>query len=111
MFSHYCKGALGCILAFDLTRPPTFFHLDDWLTLVRDNTANIPILLVGTKLDAAPSKLPEAQEYAENHALSGYLETSSKDGINITEAFYLISNMMWNRLTTTIPETVKTWTT
>jgi Ras-related protein Rab-11B len=111
LMPHYCKGALGCILAFDLTRPITFFHLDDWLSLVRDNTTNIPILLVGTKSDAALSELPEAHQYADTHALAGYIQTSSKDGINITEAFETVSNLMWNRLTSSPLQTANTWIT
>ncbi|MFX0168351.1 MAG: Rab family GTPase [Candidatus Hodarchaeota archaeon] len=109
LMPRYCQGALGCLLAFDLTRISTFFHLDDWLSLVRENTNNIPILLIGTKLDAVHQTSSEAKEYAETHELAGYLETSSKEGVNVTEAFDLVSNLMWNRLTTSEPQTVNTW--
>lgn len=96
----YCRGALGCILAFDLTRPSTFYHLDDWLTLVRENTADIPILLVATKRDAAKYPSDEGLRYAQTNSLAGFIETSSKEGYNVTEVFDTISSLMWNRLLT-----------
>ena len=96
----YCRGALGCILAFDLTRPPTFYHLDDWLTLVRENTNDIPILLVATKRDSAKYSSDEGLRYAQTNALAGFIETSSKEGYNVAEVFNTITSLMWNRLLT-----------
>jgi small GTP-binding protein len=104
----YCRGALGCILAFDLTRPPTFYHLDAWLNLVRNNTADIPILLVGTKADAGNNNTDLAVDYKQINNLAGYLETSSKEGKNVTETFETIANLMWTRLTTSEPQSLMT---
>ena len=106
----YCRGALGCILAFDLTRPPTFYHLDEWLNLVRKNTTDIPILLVGTKSDAGSFNRDMAPDYAKVHGLVGYLETSSKAGINVSDAFQIIANLMWTRVTTAEPISPQTIT-
>jgi small GTP-binding protein len=99
----YCRGALGCILAFDLTRPSTFYHLDEWLNLVRNNTNDIPILLVGTKRDAGDKNSDMAIDYAKINNLVGYLETSSKTDFNVSEAFDTIANLMWTRITTADP--------
>ena len=106
LMPHYCRGALGCILAFDLTRLTTFYHLDEWLTIVRENTENIPIILVGTKADVPSTQRQDGQQYAELNGLAGYLETSSKDGINVTETFNNIANLMWSRLTTSEPVSI-----
>ncbi len=100
----YCRGALGCILAFDLARPPTFYHLDEWLNLVRNNTDDIPILLVGTKRDVGNNNSDMAHDYAKLNNLVGYLETSSKIGLNVSEVFENIANLMWLRITTARPE-------
>lgn len=104
----YCRGALGCILAFDLTRPPTFYHLDEWLGLVRKNTSDIPILLVGTKRDVSNKNSDLALDYARINNLEGYLETSSKDGLNVTNTFETIADLMWTRLTTAEPQSLLT---
>ena len=104
----YCRGALGCILAFDLTRPPTFYHLDEWLGLVRKNTSDIPILLVGTKRDVSNKNSDLALDYTRINNLEGYLETSSKDGLNVTNTFETIADLMWTRLTTAEPQSLLT---
>ncbi len=93
----YCLGSHGCILAFDLSRPATFHHLDEWLGVVRKKTDNIPILLVGTKCDIVMTIQEKADEYVANHSLSGFLSTSSKEGVNVDEVFELIAHLMWTR--------------
>ncbi|MFX1491255.1 MAG: Rab family GTPase [Promethearchaeota archaeon] len=103
LMPHYCRGAMGCILAFDLTRLTTFYHLDEWLEIVRENTQTIPIILIGTKADIPSTQRQDGHEYAKLNGLAGYLETSSKDGINVTETFDIIANLMWSRLTTSEP--------
>jgi small GTP-binding protein len=100
----YCRGSLGCLLAFDLTRPPTFYHLDQWLTLVRDNTDEIPILLLGNKRDAGEKNSDLAKDYAQINGLAGYLETSAKEGYNVDKAFETIATLMWTHLTTAEPQ-------
>jgi small GTP-binding protein len=107
----YCQGSLGCILAFDLTRPPTFYHLDQWLTLVRNNTDDIPILLVGNKRDAGDKNSDLAKDYAQVNNLAGYLETSAKQGHNVTKTFETITNLMWTRITTANQQSLLTTTT
>lgn len=93
----YCIGTHGAILAFDLSRPTTFFHLDDWLEIIREKTDNIPILLIGTKCDIVVEIQETAEEYVANRTLSGYMETSSKENVNVNEAFELIAHLMWTR--------------
>lgn len=98
LMPRYCIGAHGCLLAFDLTRPVTFFHLDDWLKLVREHAGEIPILLVGTKLDISPLVRTEAEAYVTVHGLNGYIETSAKDDVGVQEVFQLIADLMWARI-------------
>ena len=69
--------------------------LDEWLKLVRDNTEDIPIIVIGTKADlhrAVDRK--EVIEYAKNNGLKAYFETSSKDDVNVTPAFEYIAKQM-----------------
>jgi small GTP-binding protein len=94
MMPRYCQGAHGCLLAFDLTRQLTFRNLSQWLPIIRDNCADIPILLVGTKLDIVQVYQEHPHDFVEKHHLIGYMETSSKANINVTESFELIANYM-----------------
>jgi small GTP-binding protein len=100
----YCRGSLGCLLAFDLTRPPTFYHLDQWLTLIQNNTDEIPILLLGNKRDAGEKNSDLAKDYAKINGLAGYIETSAKEGYNVDKVFETIATLMWTRLTTAEPQ-------
>ncbi len=47
----YIIGAKGAILLYDLSRPKTFEHLEQWLDLLVLENPNIPIILGGTKKD------------------------------------------------------------
>jgi small GTP-binding protein len=95
----FCLGARGAILAFDLNRFSTFLKLNEWLKLLRDNTEDIPIIVIGTKADlhrAVDRK--EVIEYAKSNGLKAYFETSSKDDVNVTPAFEYIAKQMYDSI-------------
>ncbi|MDO8055901.1 MAG: Rab family GTPase [Candidatus Hermodarchaeota archaeon] len=95
----FCLGARGAMLAFDLNRFSTFLKLDEWLKLLRENTEDIPIIVIGTKADlhrAVDRK--EVIEYAKSNGLKAYFETSSKDDVNVTPAFEYIAKQMFNSI-------------
>jgi small GTP-binding protein len=92
----FCLGARGAMLAFDLNRFSTFLKLDEWLKLIRENTEDIPIIVIGTKADlhrAVDRK--EVIDYAKSNGLKAYFETSSKDDVNVTPAFEYIAKQMF----------------
>jgi small GTP-binding protein len=89
----YCKGASGALLVFDLTKPYSFNNLSEWLDLIRKNTENIPIVLVGTKIDL-PNRTTtreEAEAYVKENNINSYIECSAKSGQNIGYVFGLIT--------------------
>ncbi len=94
LMPRYCQGAHGCLLAFDLTRQLTFNNLVEWLSIIRENCSEIPILLVGTKLDIVQFYQQHPDDFVAKHHLIGYMETSSKENINVTETFEFIANYM-----------------
>lgn len=47
----YLLGTSGFIYVFDLSRPETFNNLNDELKFIKENYPNIPIKVVGNKLD------------------------------------------------------------
>ena len=59
MLPSFCQGASGALLFFDLVRTHTFYELDEWINIIRRNTHNIPIILLGAKyyLIESPSDL------------------------------------------------------
>lgn len=91
----FCIGARGAMLSFDLNRFSTFLKLNEWLELIRDNTNNIPIILIGTKSDLQRTiNRDEVIEFAKSRGLKAYFETSSKEDYNVTPAFEYIAKEM-----------------
>ncbi|MFX0067504.1 MAG: Rab family GTPase [Promethearchaeota archaeon] len=99
----FCKGASGALVLFDLTRFPTFLHLNEWLDLIRDNTNNIPLVLVGSKADLTNMRVVGREEIADlmnKYNIEHYYEVSSKDGINTEVVFTRIAKLIVNSFET-----------
>ena len=81
------------IVVFDLTDRASFDHVQSWLSAIETHaSANVPMLLIGTKLDLESERnvsTEEGQQYANNLGIE-YKETSSCTGSGIEEAFELI---------------------
>lgn len=85
----YFRNAVGAILVFSIDDAQSFSELDGWLNdLHALATPNAVILLVGNKADVADRVVTtaEAENFSKRHGLE-YLETSAKDGANITDTF------------------------
>lgn len=100
MLPSFCLGAGGCLLFFDLARPHTFYELDEWIKIIRQNTNDIPIILLGAKYDLLENpgnsgiKNEEIMKYVQEKNLNGYLNVSSKSGMNVKESFEKLANFM-----------------
>lgn len=100
MLPSFCLGASGCLMMFDPLRPATFHELEEWIKIVRDNTTNVPIILLSSKQDlieeghtfAIPKM--DVDDFVAKYKLKGYLPVSSKNGINVVESFTSIAEMM-----------------
>ena len=92
--SSYYRGGHGVIIVFDLTNRNSFENVSIWLNEIKSFNGNdIPKLLVGNKSDLKEERevsKTEIEEFIEQNELS-YLETSSKDSINIYNIFESIS--------------------
>ena len=99
----FCRGASGALVLYDLTRFPTFLHLNEWLALIRDNTNNIPLVLVGSKADLRNMRVvgrEQVDELMKKYDIEHYYEVSSKDGINIGVVFTQIARLIVNSFVT-----------
>ena len=98
----YFRGASGAVLCFSIDNQSSFGELDGWLNDLQSLAApNAGILMIGNKADLASERQvtqEEAQDFASRHGLE-YIETSAKDGKNVSEAFV--------RLAKTLAEKVK----
>ncbi|MFX0153777.1 MAG: Rab family GTPase [Candidatus Hodarchaeota archaeon] len=100
----YVVGASGGIFMYDITRYTSLRNFNDWIEIFKQgykgDTNQIPVLMVGSKLDLEYKRAvssEEALELAKEHNLLGYIECSAKDGQNVGEIFQEISRWMMNR--------------
>ncbi len=83
---NYARGALGCVLCYDITRFHSFENLIEWYNIVKDNAANPVFVLVGCKLDLSDDRravdFRHGKEFQEEYDLDYFFKTSSKSGVN-----------------------------
>ncbi|NHK32987.1 MAG: GTP-binding protein [Asgard group archaeon] len=101
----YYRGSSGALLVFDVANPGSFENLPSWLNELTKNNYNriVPIVLIGNKTDLRGTVpcLPKDAGITYAKALSDwtgfevpYLETSAKTGLNVDEAFMLLSKQI-----------------
>lgn len=92
----YYKGAMGCIVLFDLTNRESFDHVPKWLDEVSKEAGKIPMLLVGNKSDLVSQRVistEDAQNLAKQLDME-YIESSAKTGDGIGDVFAVLSYLM-----------------
>lgn len=97
LFPGYCQGSSGALVAFDCSRIQTISELPEWLGMIREhNGPDIPIVLLGNKVDTAPEETREfiaevANKFVKENNLSGYYLCSSKSGEGVEAPFSHLS--------------------
>ncbi|KAJ3435438.1 rab2a member ras oncogene family [Anaeramoeba flamelloides] len=97
----YYRGAVGCLLVYDITLRESFYHVQNWLQDVLEYSGpQTQIILVGNKTDLQGQRAvstEEGKKFAEEHKIN-FIETSAKTANNIDEAFLEISNIIFNKI-------------
>ncbi|OIW06191.1 hypothetical protein TanjilG_23071 [Lupinus angustifolius] len=87
----YYRGAIGALVAYDITRRESFDHVEKWLEELKIHAdKNIAIMLVGNKSDLSSTReVPTevAEEFARQQDLF-FTETSALDSTNVESAFH-----------------------
>jgi len=98
----YCLGANAAFLLYDITRPSTLDNIPEWSSIVRQKGGPIPIMLVGAKLDLAETQRQVPREHAisvaEKNKMAGFSELSSKENINVNEAFETLTELTLEKM-------------
>ena len=93
----YSKGSYGGIFMYDLSRPNTLNKIDVFLNLFKqgleEDKKEIPILLVGGKLDLINTRddvSQNARNLIESRNLCNFVECSAITGENVEHLFELL---------------------
>ena len=100
LLSNYCKSANGAFFMYDITAKESLDHLPEWTQIIRENAGDIPIMLIGSKLDLHKYRAishSEGRLVAKEHNLASFLEISSKTGENVDKAFEIMIKTLVER--------------
>jgi len=100
LLSQYCKGANAAFFLYDITNGVTLEHLPDWTQIIREHSGDIPIMLIGSKLDLEEFRAVPREEgilAAKKYNLSTFVELSSKTGQNVETAFDVMSETLFEK--------------
>jgi len=91
LFPNYVNKASGALILFDLTRPETLLDVDNWLRIIDANVEGVKKIIIGSKCDLIQERKVTRDMvfsfFKENSIEAEYIETSSKTGENVENAF------------------------
>lgn len=91
----YYRGAKGALLVFDITMRQSFVNVEKWYNQIRKYSGvDVPIVLVGNKLDLADSRVvstDEVQVYSAQKNMA-YFETSAKTDYAVNDVFQKLAD-------------------
>ncbi|KAM6896682.1 ras-related protein Rab-19-like [Lycodopsis pacificus] len=97
----YYRSAHGAIIAYDITRHPTFDSVTHWIKEVElYGASNVVLVLIGNKCDLEQERqvpFEEACNLAEDKNILAALETSAKESQNVEEAFIMMARELMSR--------------
>ena len=89
----YYKGANCAFIVYDVTRRETFDEaVDFWLEDAQKKLGNVPLVLIGNKIDLEDKREITKEEGLEkaNQLKSFFIETSALKNINVQDTFKII---------------------
>ncbi len=92
----YYRGAQGCIVVYDVTRPPSFESVPAWFKDLIKFSGEIPRILLANKVDLTDIRKIQKEDGLKlaEEMKAEYYETSAKDGTQVNEAFEKISELI-----------------
>ena len=100
LLESFIMGAKGALLLFDLTTMPKIDNILNWVNMVRMHDFDLPIILVGTKLDLEELIAVDdesAKSIKNTFNMVEYVKTSSKTGTNVELVFDLMAQELMKK--------------
>ncbi|MHA1796370.1 MAG: Rab family GTPase, partial [Promethearchaeota archaeon] len=90
----------AAIGVYDITTPESLLRLPGWISTLKKAAGEIPLVLIGNKVDLEETDRrvarSDAQELADR-LNAVHLETSAKDGTNVEEMFMQVARKCYER--------------
>ena len=87
----------GAVFMFDITKKSTLESLDGWLVAIRERYPNLPVVIVGNKVDLKDKRFMgplDSIEYAHDRECKAYIEISAKTGRKVEIAFHMVVQIL-----------------
>jgi small GTP-binding protein len=96
LFPSYCNGASAALILYDLTNKESLNDVKNWVKIIDKNAVeNVIKIMIGTKVDMEGQRVipfAEAKKLSQKfNCLGDPIETSSKTGENVENAFINVS--------------------
>lgn len=98
---NYARGATGGIFMYDISNKSSLDNIEEWISIFKKGLAaeekNIPILLVGGKLDLENERAvsnKDVKQLKKSYKFHDSIECSSKTGENVENLFQTITFAM-----------------
>jgi small GTP-binding protein len=83
--SSYLLGTHGFIYVFDLTRPATYYNLEEDIKFIKSEYPDVVLKIIGNKSDEKDPK--NVKEYLKKNKIEIHGFTSAKTGDGVNELF------------------------
>jgi small GTP-binding protein len=94
----FYAGTLAVALVYDVTAPATFFNLPRWREEVTASVPDVPMVVIGNKVDLGPVIPPsEAEGWAHLEGKMPFLQTSALTGENVEALFQGLAYLAYKR--------------
>jgi len=96
----YCEKTQAAFVFFDMSNIGSVGQVPDWVNMLRQfNDPNIPLVLVGTKMDLVQDQDLEgihalANQLVKDYGFYCYAPTSAKLKINVDEIIYYMIDLL-----------------
>ncbi len=90
-------NANGAVFMYDITNKASLDLLDEWLEAIREYNPDIPVVVVGNKVDLQEKRFMEPMDsidYAHDRFCKAYIEISAKTGRKVEIAFHMVVQIL-----------------
>ena len=89
----------GIILMYDISNMNSFKNLTKWMDAIKENSKDVPVILIGNKCDLEGSErqvsTEDGEDFAQKYDIK-FFEGSAKTGVNVNKSFETIGDIILN---------------